>query len=170
MPLLDDSGLRNDPWTRIAADAAWPNAGDVLVDFNRREDAPIGAQFGVDVGPNVDLDALIADQGRFALIAVQFPKYADGRGFSIARRLRAAGYDGRLRAVGPVIADQFDYLRACGFDEIEVDAVVADRQPFEQWRIARGALSRRYQRGYGETASVADLRHDAAGGDDRLAA
>jgi len=170
MPLLDDSGLLADRWTRLAADAEWPNADNVLVDFDRRADAPIGAQFGVDVGPDVDLDALIADQSRFALIAVQFPKYADGRGFSIARRLRAAGYQGRLRAVGPVIADQFDYLRACGFDEVELDDAVAARQPVEQWRVARGALSRRYQRGYGETAAVAELRHGANEGEKRLAA
>ena len=59
---------------------------------------------------------------------------ADGRGFSIARRLRAMGYTGRLRAAGPLIADQFRAAQRVGFDEIELPESLAGRQPEEQWR------------------------------------
>ena len=71
---------------------------------------------------------------RLEMIRVAFPAMADGRGFSIARRLRAMGYAGRLRAAGPLIADQFRAARSVGFDEIEVPESVAERQPPAQWR------------------------------------
>ncbi len=72
--------------------------------------------------------------GRLDMIRVAFPAMADGRGFSIARRLRALGYAGRLRAAGPLIADQFRAAQRVGFDEIELPESVADRQPEDQWR------------------------------------
>ena len=57
---------------------------------------------------------------RLALIRVAFPAMGDGRGFSIARRLRAMGYAGRLRAAGPLIPDQFRAARRVGYDEVEL--------------------------------------------------
>ena len=72
---------------------------------------------------------------RLALIRVAFPAMGDGRGFSIARRLRAMGYAGRLRAAGPLIADQFRVARRVGFDEVELPDAVADAP-------ARGAVAR----------------------------
>lgn len=68
-----------------------------------------------------------------AAISVAFPSFADGRGFSIARRLRANGYEGRLRANGHVIADQLPMAFACGFDEVEISEDLAERQPEEHW-------------------------------------
>lgn len=76
---------------------------------------------------------------RLEMIRVAFPAMADGRGFSIARRLRAMGYAGRLRAAGPLVADQFSAARRVGFDEIELPESVAGRQPPLQWRPARRA-------------------------------
>src|SRR5699024_1280062 len=49
-----------------------------------------------------------------------FPKFADGRGYSIATLLRTRhGYAGELRAIGEVLRDQFDYLSRCGFDALQ---------------------------------------------------
>jgi uncharacterized protein (DUF934 family) len=73
------------------------------------------------------------------MIRIAFPAMTDGRGFSIARRLRAMGYAGRLRAAGPLIADQMIAARSVGFDEIEVPESVAARQPEAQWRRGRRA-------------------------------
>lgn len=73
---------------------------------------------------------------RLEMIRVAFPAMVDGRGFSIARRLRAMGFRGRLRAAGPLIADQFPAARHVGFDEIELPDSLADRQPAAQWRPA----------------------------------
>lgn len=74
---------------------------------------------------------------RLELIRIGFPAMGDGRGFSIARRLRAMGYAGRLRAAGPLIADQFPAARQVGFDEIELPDSLADRQPEAQWQPRR---------------------------------
>ena len=54
------------------------------------------------------------------LVAVHFPKFADGRGYSIATLLRSRhGHTGELRAIGDVLRDQFDYLTRCGFDALQ---------------------------------------------------
>ena len=50
------------------------------------------------------------------LVAINFPNFMDGRGFSYARELRERGYRGELRATGQFIQDQLTYLARCGFD------------------------------------------------------
>jgi uncharacterized protein (DUF934 family) len=58
---------------------------------------------------------------RLGLIAVDFPKFTDGRGFSIAFLLRSRlGYKGELRAIGDVLADQLFFMRRVGFDAFAV--------------------------------------------------
>lgn len=74
-------------------------------------------------------------------IRIPFPSFADGRGFSLARRLRMLGYSGRLRASGHVISDQYFHARRSGFDEVEIDDLLARRQPEAQW-LARSDWSR----------------------------
>ena len=60
--------------------------------------------------------------GGVALVAVEFPKYVDGRGYSTARILRERyGFDGELRAVGNVLRDQLQYMERCGFDAFELE-------------------------------------------------
>ena len=78
-------------------------------------------------------EAALPYLGALSLICVGFPAFNDGRGFTVARRLRALGYKGRLRAVGPVIADQYAMARRVGFDEVEIPDALALRQPQEQW-------------------------------------
>ncbi|MBK0326646.1 DUF934 domain-containing protein [Rhodobacteraceae bacterium F11138] len=67
------------------------------------------------------------------MIRIDFPSFADGRGFTIARQLRLRGYRGRLRAKGHVLADQFSMARRCGFDEVEISDDLAARQSQPQW-------------------------------------
>ncbi|MCY1127371.1 DUF934 domain-containing protein [Frigidibacter sp. RF13] len=67
------------------------------------------------------------------LVRVAFPAFSDGRGFTLARHIRAAGYSGRLRAAGHVIADQYAMARRSGFDEVEISNDLASRQPADQW-------------------------------------
>lgn len=90
----------------------------------------------VEISGDADLSELTAHFEKITLIAVSFPSFADGRGFSIARHLRRLGYDGELRARGHVIADQYAHALACGFDGVEIDDALAARQPFEQWQAA----------------------------------
>jgi uncharacterized protein (DUF934 family) len=64
--------------------------------------------------------ALAGDGARLPVIAVNFPKFADGRGYSIAALLRTRhGYTGELRAIGEVLRDQFFFLARCGFDALQ---------------------------------------------------
>ena len=67
------------------------------------------------------------------LIRIPFPDFSDGRGFSLAKRLRQFGYGGVLRAQGHLIADQYNQARQSGFDEVEIDELLAQRQPEWQW-------------------------------------
>jgi uncharacterized protein (DUF934 family) len=70
-----------------------------------------------------DPGALAASLGRLKLVAVNFPKFGDGRGYSIARLLRERyGYRGELRAVGEVARDHLYYMAQCGFDAFELRA------------------------------------------------
>ncbi len=72
---------------------------------------------GVWIAPNEQADALQPDFARLALIAVDFPKFSDGRGYSIAYNLRARlGYTGELRAIGDVLRDQLFYMQRVGFN------------------------------------------------------
>jgi uncharacterized protein (DUF934 family) len=65
-----------------------------------------------------DDPAAVADRlAGAARVEVNFPKFGDGRGFSIARLLRERyGYKGELRAVGQVARDHLYYMEQCGFD------------------------------------------------------
>ena len=85
----------------------------------------------VDLGPDAD-PAEIALDG-VQVIRIAFLNFADGRGFTLARRLRALGFAGRLRATGHVIADQYAMARRSGFDEVEISDDLAARQPEGQW-------------------------------------
>lgn len=78
-------------------------------------------------------EAALPHLAALTLICVTFPAFNDGRAFTIARRLRALGYRGTLRAVGPLIADQYAMARRVGFDQVEIPDALAARQPAEQW-------------------------------------
>ena len=63
---------------------------------------------------------LADDLAALPVIGVNFPRFADGRGYSIATLLRSRyGYTGELRAIGDVLRDQFNYLARCGFDALQ---------------------------------------------------
>lgn len=79
------------------------------------------------------------------MVRVDFPSSADGRGFTIARALRLRGYQGRLRAKGHVLADQYAMARRAGFDEVEIDDAIAARQPEEQWLFRADWQAHDYQ-------------------------
>ena len=83
----------------------------------RRASAAAGERIAVRLDPADDPAELAADVGRITLVAIHFPKFADGRGYSSAVLLRTRhGYRGELRAVGDVGRDQLFYLKRCGFD------------------------------------------------------
>lgn len=99
----------------------------------------------VDLASTDDPEALIPHFGDLRLIRVAFPAYSDGRGFTIARRLRMLGYTGRLRAHGHVIADEYAMARRVGFDEVEISDDIAARQPADQWAARANWRAHDYQ-------------------------
>ena len=81
----------------------------------------IGVWFASDERPEILKD----DVAALPLIAVDFPNFADGRGYSIAYNLRARlGFTGELRAIGDVLRDQLFYMQRVGFNAF---ATRADR-------------------------------------------
>jgi uncharacterized protein (DUF934 family) len=100
---------------------------------------------GIDL-VNTDDPARLSNRlAEIAMIRITFPAFSDGRGFTLARRLRVMGYAGRLRAQGHVIADQYAMARRCGFDEVEISADLAARQPEEQWQFRADWRDHDYQ-------------------------
>lgn len=92
------------------------------------------------------------------ILGIEFPTYADGRGATLAKRLRRLGFKGKLRAIGPLIPDQFSDLIACGFDEVEISQEQLLRQPIEQWLSVASALTVSYQRNNGNKISILEAR------------
>lgn len=101
--------------------------------------------------------ALIADDiDKLSLIAINFPAFADGRGFSYAQTLRSRyGFKGELRAVGDVFRDQLDYLNRCGFNSMAItdedihealESLKDFSEPYQMSVVHEDALFRRHQR------------------------
>ena len=88
----------------------------------------------IDIASDIKPDDL-PDVSGADLVRVAFPAFSDGRGFTLARHLRTAGFTGRLRAKGHVIADQYAMARRVGFDEVEISDELAERQPADQWQF-----------------------------------
>ncbi|SHG64767.1 Uncharacterized conserved protein, DUF934 family [Cognatiyoonia sediminum] len=116
--IITDSGFASDDW-----------AGNfVALDESAANDSDYGIDLGSDTSPEA-LAGLI----NAPMIRIDFPTSADGRGFTLAAMLRRAGFSGRLRAKGHVLADQYAMARRSGFDEVEIDDALAARQPEDQW-------------------------------------
>jgi uncharacterized protein (DUF934 family) len=125
--LIKEQRIVEDSWRLLNRGPAGelsevPSQGDVIVPFalwHDHRDAFLAypGRLGVWLDANESPDAIVADLQRFALVAVNFPKFGDGRGYSIARLLRERyGYRGELRAIGDVLHDHLHFMKQCGFD------------------------------------------------------
>ena len=85
------------------------------------------------LAPGAEPEELAPYLAGLQAIRIAFPVFSDGRGFTLAARLRRMGFSGRLRAQGHVLADQYAMARRSGFDEVEISAELAARQPEDQW-------------------------------------
>ena len=103
------------------------------------------AQAALDVENAALAEEIVPAFERIALIRIAFPSHMDGRGFSLARHLRLLGYRGRLRARGRILADQYAMARRSGFNEVEIDPALAERQPEEQWLFRANWQTHDYQ-------------------------
>jgi uncharacterized protein (DUF934 family) len=111
----------------------WPAADTVVTPNGRpalltwaqweaaREAWPEGARVGVVLPNTVDVEDLHADLPRWSLVALQFPKWTDGRAYSQARLLRARlRFNGEIRATGEVLVDMLPLLQRSGFSAVQL--------------------------------------------------
>ncbi len=110
-----------------SADSVSIPAGKVIVPFSvwqaQRAQLQDRAEIGVWLSSDAAADSVKEDLAHFAVIGVDFPKFTDGRGYSIAYNLRTRlGYNGELRAIGDVLRDQLFYMQRVGFDAFAVRA------------------------------------------------
>lgn len=128
LKLIKDGAVAENLWYRaadLALEQALP-AGNCLVSidyWNANQDA-IAARsesVAVVIDSTETPDQIQGDLKSIPMIAVNFPAFADGRGFSIARLLRERyNYQGELRAIGAPIRDQLSYLIRVGFNAFEL--------------------------------------------------
>jgi uncharacterized protein (DUF934 family) len=89
----------------------------------RRAELSGRGEVGVWLDSHEAAEDLAADAAALPVVAVNFPKFGDGRGYSTAALLRTRyGYSGELRAIGDVGRDQFFFLTRCGFDALQPQA------------------------------------------------
>lgn len=133
--------------TRIVRDDGFhPDdlAGETFVTMSELDETAASGEC-LHLGCDVDARELIPKLPLITAIRIAFDAFTDGRGFSLAMRLRQLGFAGRLRAQGHIIADQYAMARRSGFDEVEISEELATRQPEEQWRYNAGKLGFSYQ-------------------------
>jgi len=122
--LIKNLALADDRWTLLRDASTLADVADgapAIVPLSlwlaHRDDLLARGDIGVWLAPDDDPEAIAADTARLPLIAVDFPQFTDGRGYSIGRLLRDRhGFGGELRAVGDVLRDQLFALAQCGFD------------------------------------------------------
>jgi uncharacterized protein (DUF934 family) len=135
-----------DPFTAVADEEPTPK-GDVIVSLQRFQAEgerllAEGRKVGVRVEPNEQVEEILADLPRLAVVALAFPKYLQGQAYSSAAILRERGFHGELRAVGDVLREQARFMVRCGIDAFEV----ADGSTAAEWTHVVQRFRHVYQR------------------------
>ncbi|MFA0812754.1 DUF934 domain-containing protein [Microbulbifer epialgicus] len=124
-------------------------AGKVIVPLrqwrdNREAFAARGGEIGVWLDSDEGAELIGEEATELPLIAVHFPAFADGRGFTAGRMLRERyGFKGELRAVGGFMRDQLTYLRRCGFNAYAFEG----EQPLASLKNSMSDFGDSYQTG-----------------------
>ena len=131
--IIKDKAIVSDDWTVLrlteeqTPDAVEVPAGKTIVPLQvwllQRETLIKRDDISVWFNSDEQAKDLKDDIARFSLLAVNFPKFSDGRGYSIAFNLRSRfGFTGELRAIGDVLRDQLFYMQRVGFNAFAVRA------------------------------------------------
>ncbi len=124
--LFKDGKFVSDPWKAWSDETAPGDARYTHVPvsvFLENRDAFLASPhpIGVRIDPGDKVEDIAGDLDRFSSVAINFPAFTDGRGYSSARLLRERfGYSGELRAVGDILTDQIPFMRRCGIDALVV--------------------------------------------------
>jgi uncharacterized protein (DUF934 family) len=115
----------------------------------------------VRIEPGDNARVLLPFLDRLALIEVNFPSFSDGRGYSVARILREAGYAGELRAVGDIGVDQLSHMRRCGFDAFAPDKPLDEADAARAFATWDNVYQRAADTKGDPRRTIADIRHEA---------
>ena len=129
--LIKNNAAAADTWTQLSlGEGETPEsialpAGELIVPVRvwlaRKNELAERPQLGLLFEPGDRVEDVAGDLQRFGVIAVLFPKFVDGRGYSTASLLRQRyGYTGELRAVGDVLHDQLFFMQRVGFDAFQL--------------------------------------------------
>lgn len=164
MPLLKSGQIVEDAWVNISDEQELPKSGDIIVSLERwfsDIDAlkTRGGRLGLRLKNDQSPAQVAEDLKAFYLIALNFPKYTDGRAYSAARLLvDRYGFPGEVRATGEVLIDQFGMMQRCGFNAFEL----ADNVDVEAWQKASESISEHYQSAADGVSAIWAKRHNLA--------
>jgi uncharacterized protein (DUF934 family) len=161
MALVKNGELVESSFVDASAAESIPPAGPVIVSLEQWQaqraallarGTPLGIRLRSDQPPEL----IAADLAHFALVALEFPKFRDGRAYSYARLLRERyGFEGELRAVGEVLLEQLFFMLRTGFDAFELTSA----DPLGDYRTALGEFSVWYQPAADGRPTAMQLRH-----------
>jgi uncharacterized protein (DUF934 family) len=123
--ILKDTQVVSDNWILLDENAESIPAGDILLSYQQWENfadnlSNHSGRIGVWLEGHAEIEQIIEPLLNLPLIAINFPKFADGRGFSAARLIKERyNYSGELRAIGGFIRDQLYLLNRCGFNAFQ---------------------------------------------------
>ncbi len=161
MTVLRNGVPQPNDWVRVADDADLPEGAKVIVSLDRWQkdrETLRGRNAAVGVALKSDQSPLLieADLAHLSLVALEFPKFTDGRAFSYARVLRdRLRFAGEIRAFGQVLRDQYLFMLRCGIDTIEPPA----EKRVEGYAEALKEFSVFYQPTNDQRATALNLRH-----------
>ncbi|WP_136246688.1 DUF934 domain-containing protein [Halomonas borealis] len=147
-PLIADRRIVTDEWVLCETADSRPEGRPTLLPLADWQASDKGRDSAPWLPSDTEMTAELARELEAApLVAIDFPKFTDGRGYSIARLLRERhGYSGQVRAIGDVLIDQLFYLSRCGFDAFSL----REDQVIEDALNALNTFSRSYQPGTDE--------------------
>ena len=157
--LIKSGEFAQDCFAPVADDAALPEGAVIvsLARFQKDREALLARNtpVGVRLQSHENPELLGADVCHFALIALEFPKFRDGRAFSWARMLRTRlNFKGEIRAVGDFLYDQVNYQHRVGFDAWEVP----DHFTLEMFSRALVEMTNVYQPSADGRKTIRELR------------
>ena len=147
MALVKNGELATSSFIDASGADAIPAAGPVIVSFDqwkahRDELLKRGTELGIRLHSDQAPELIAEDLAHFAVVALEFPKFRDGRSYSYARLLRERyGFKGELRAVGEVLLEQLFFMLRVGFDAFDIQSA----DPLKDYRTALADFSVWYQ-------------------------
>jgi uncharacterized protein (DUF934 family) len=161
MALVKNGELVTSAFVDASGADVLPPTGPIIVSLEqwkakRGELLERGTPLGIRLHSDQPPELIAADLQHFAVVALEFPKFRDGRAYSYARLLRERyGFKGELRAVGEVLLEQLFFMLRTGFDAFDIQGA----DPLKDYRTALADFSVWYQPAADGRPTAMQLRH-----------